>query len=121
MSRMRKSKGKQSTKKSVIIDFEEIANQVNSALDFSKVVIKDKQMKSIENYKAGVDKQWNWVKDFFMDFQERLQAAIDAGKVGGDEVKAFRDGNKKEEKQTEKSDKESEDGQTRVQKQLMAM
>ena len=53
-------------------------------------------MKADKNYKQGIDKQWNYVSDFFSEFQDRLQAAIDAGKIGGDEVKAFRDGNKKE-------------------------
>jgi hypothetical protein len=66
-------KNKRATmKQPVIIDFEEIANQVNAALDLDKVVIKEKQMKATENYKGGVDKQWAWVKDFFGDFQERL-------------------------------------------------
>ena len=55
MSRMKKNK-RATIKKPVIIDFEEITNQVNAALELSKVVNKDKQMKAIENYKAGVDK-----------------------------------------------------------------
>lgn len=48
-------------KKPVIIDFEEITNQVNAALDLSKVTIKEKHLKQQEHYKTDVDKQWNYV------------------------------------------------------------
>ena len=68
----------------------ELANDANAALDFEKIEIKDKNLQNHQNGKVEEDSKFRSLAAFWEDFKLRLEASIQAGRQGLDEVKAFR-------------------------------
>ena len=96
------------------------ADLANSALDLEKIDIKNGLPKGQVNFKREEDKKYRSVAWFLDDFNIRLSASYAAGKRGLDEVKAFREGLKKEEEGGAADGHEGSVSSVNVPKQLAA-